>query len=69
MVRGFQKRHLVAHTMGVVDQDYITKTGDIQAFVGRKISIGVDEVRGLLLIISKLARSLSSAICEVAKTQ
>lgn len=68
-VRGFQKRHLVAHTMGVVDQDYITKTGDIQAFVGRKIGIGVDEVRGLLLIISKLARSFSSAICAVAKTQ
>lgn len=58
-VRGFQKRHLVAHKMGVVDQDYITKTGDTQAVVGRKIGIEADEVRRLLQIVGKLARSLS----------
>jgi len=63
-VRGFQKRHLVAHKMGVVDQDYITKTGDTQAVVGRKIGIRTDEVRGLLQIISKLARGLSTDIYE-----
>jgi hypothetical protein len=66
-VRGFQKRHLVAHKMGVVDQDYITKTGDTQAVVGRKIGIGADEVRGLLQIISKVARSLSSDLEEAGK--
>src|SRR5581483_4075694 len=36
VVRAFQKRHLVAHKLGVVDQDYITKTADTQAVVGRK---------------------------------
>jgi len=66
-VRGFQKRHLVAHKMGVVDQDYIAKTGDTQAVVGRKIGIAADEVRGLLRIISKLARSLSSGLHEAGK--
>ena len=56
----FQKRHLIAHKMGVVDQDYITKTGDTRAVVGRKISIDADEVRGLARIVSKLASRLSN---------
>ncbi len=66
-VHGFQKRHLVAHKMGIVDQDYITKTGDTQAVVGRKIGIGADEVRGLLQIISNLARSLASDLHEAGR--
>lgn len=57
---GFQKRHLVAHQMGVVDQDYITKTGDTRSVVGRKIGIGVEEVRGLARIIGKLAPRFSN---------
>ena len=56
---GFQKRHLVTHKLGVVDQEYITKTGDTRAVVGRKIGIGADEVRGLARTISKLAPRLS----------
>jgi len=66
-VRAFQKRHLIAHKMGVVDQDYITKTGDIQAVTGRKVSLGTDEVRRLVQIISKLAQSLSSDLQEAGK--
>lgn len=54
-VTAFQKRHLLAHRMGVVDQDYVTKTGDVQSVAGRKIGIGADEVRELVRIISKLA--------------
>ncbi len=67
-VRGFQKRHLVAHKMGVVDQDYITKTGDFQAVVGRKIGIGADEVRVLARIISKLAPPLSDNLQKFGTT-
>jgi len=66
-VRGFQKRHLIAHKMGVIDQDYITKTGDTQAVIGRKIGIGAEEVRELLQIISKLAQGLASDLQEGAK--
>lgn len=63
-VCGFQQRHLLAHKMGVVDQDYITKTGDRRAVIGRKIRIGADEVRALLQIIRKLARGLSTDLNE-----
>jgi len=57
-VQGFQKRHLLAHKMGVVDEEYIRKTGDKRAVVGRKVTIGADEVRGLVRILDQLAQSL-----------
>lgn len=41
----FQKRHLLAHKMGVVDKKYIDETQDGDAVVGRKIRISADEVR------------------------
>lgn len=58
-VRSFQKRHLISHKMGVVDEEYIRKTGDNQAVVGRKVIIGVDEVRKLVRILGKLAQGIS----------
>lgn len=67
-VTGFQKRHLVAHKMGVVDQAYITKTGDMQAVVGRKISIVAAEVNGLAQIIRACAPRLSDDFQESRKS-
>ncbi|MFA7255711.1 MAG: hypothetical protein WC133_06405 [Candidatus Omnitrophota bacterium] len=57
-IRGFQKRHLIAHKMGVVDQSYITKTGDTQAVIGRRVRLEVVEVRELIPILKKFARCL-----------
>ena len=59
-VRCFQKRHLVSHKMGVADDDYIHKSGDAQAVVGRKISIGAQEVRDLVQILGKLTQYASN---------
>jgi len=42
--RAFQKRHLLAHKMGVVDEDYLSATGDSPTLLGRKVSITVSEV-------------------------
>lgn len=44
VVRIFQKRHLFSHVLGVVDQDYIDKTGDAMAVVGRQVSLEAGEV-------------------------
>lgn len=66
---GFQKRHLVAHKTGVVDQDYITKTGDTRAVLGRKIGIEADEVRQLASIISKLALRLSDDLQQLGTSR
>lgn len=45
--RSFQKRHLLAHSMGVVDAAYLTATNDPQAIVGRKVKIERSEVEAL----------------------
>ena len=61
LVRAFQKRHLIAHRMGVVDQAYIAKAADREAVVGRRIRVLPEEVRDLLQLVSKAARGLSAA--------
>lgn len=58
-VRGFQKRHVLSHKMGVVDDDYIHKSGDTLAVIGRRVSICEDEVRCLIQLVGKLARHVS----------
>lgn len=63
-VQGFQKRHLLSHTMGVVDEDYIRKTGDTHAIVGRKVAIDIDEVRELVRILGKLAQTISETLAR-----
>jgi len=67
VVRGFQKRHLFAHKMGIVDEDYVTRTGDCSAVIGRKVHLTSDEVRELTTVISKLARGLSSDLQNTLK--
>jgi len=61
-VRGFQKRHLLSHTMGVIDEEYVRKSGDVQAATGRKIKVDAEEVRELVRIVRKLAHEVSTAL-------
>jgi Zn ribbon nucleic-acid-binding protein len=62
VIQAFQKRHLIAHKMGVIDEEYVRKAGDIHAIVGRKISIQEEEVRGLINLLRKLGSCLSQKI-------
>jgi len=57
--RGFQKRHVVAHKMGVVDQEYLDKTNDSEATVGRKIMITEEDVRSMVAAARKIAGEFS----------
>jgi hypothetical protein len=56
--RCFQKRHLLAHKMGVVDEDYLQATNDRSAVVGRKIQIGPEDVKRLCAAMRKLGEKL-----------
>ncbi|WP_125900927.1 hypothetical protein [Methylobacterium indicum] len=56
LVRSFQKRHCFAHTLGVVDQSYIDKSGDITAVVGRQVSLTTEEVRACVLDTENIVR-------------
>ena len=54
----FQKRHLLAHKMGVVDADYVRATNDRSAVVGRKVSITPKEVTRLGGVLRELGGKL-----------
>jgi hypothetical protein len=64
-LRCFQKRHLLAHKMGVVDQAYIRKTGDTQAAVGRKVAVSADEARHLAPVLLTLAQTISDGLARL----
>ena len=58
----FQKRHLLAHKMGVVDAEYQKATGVSASLIGRKISIQVEEINYLLLGLRKIGEELYRAL-------
>ena len=66
--RCFQKRHLLAHKMGVVDDAYLRSTGDAQATIGRKISVTRQEVKSLIEIVRKLGAHLFNALPGLLKS-
>lgn len=57
----FQRRHLLSHTEGFVDERYIRNSGDSQYKVGQRIVVRERDVRRLV----ELVRNLSSKIAEV----
>ena len=63
-VIAFQKRHLIAHKLGVVDRDYVKKTGDVRAVVGRKTVVDTDEVKRLARSINTLAPLMVARLQE-----
>jgi hypothetical protein len=58
----FQKRHLLAHTEGIVDEKYIQKTGDNTYKVGQRIVVRNSEVRLLVELITKLAKEIRTLV-------
>jgi len=58
VVRCFQKRHLLAHKMGVIDEEYVKKAHDPQATPGRIITIAPDEVLKLAGLLKTIGRNL-----------
>ncbi len=56
--KSFQKRHLLAHRMGVINEEYLQKAGDPHAVVGRKVTLTAPEITELIGIIEKLGRCL-----------
>jgi uncharacterized Zn finger protein (UPF0148 family) len=54
----FQKRHLLAHCEGIVDQRYIDKSGDNSYKVGQRIVIKVDDINELLYLIEKITKEI-----------
>lgn len=54
----FQKRHLIAHRNGLVDQEYIDKSGDKSYTIGQRLVINESAVLRLAELVLKLASEL-----------
>jgi hypothetical protein len=60
--RAFQKRHLLAHKMGVIDDDYIQKANDAGAILGRRIALSQAEVETSIRIVEAMGRRLFAGV-------
>lgn len=58
----FHKRHVIVHNAGVVDEEYISKTKDPEAVLGRKISITAEDVRFTVAAVRKIAHGFFDGI-------
>ena len=60
--RAFQQWHLLAHTAGLVDQNYIMRSGDTGYRIGQRIVVRVALVREFLDLIEELANGLAADV-------
>lgn len=60
LTRYFQQRHLLAHRQGLVDADYIARSGDTSYREGQRLVIRETAVRECLTLIEKLARGMAA---------
>ena len=58
----FQKRHLLAHTEGIVDQKYIDNSGDSSYKVGQRIVVRPEDVRVCLSVVTEIVRVLKTKL-------
>src|SRR6266480_588796 len=56
--KAFQKRHLLSHKMGVIDDTYLAATGNPTSLLGKRISIHQDEVAELVRHLRTLGKQL-----------
>ncbi|MFY9327137.1 MAG: hypothetical protein WAO76_03835 [Georgfuchsia sp.] len=54
----YQKRHILAHNEGIVDDRYLKESEDTRYKIGQRVSVSVGEVEGLVDCLTKLANGL-----------
>jgi len=58
----FQKRHIIEHNGGIVDEEYLKKSGDTTYKIGERLSINCDECIRFSEVILKLGTSIKDAV-------
>jgi hypothetical protein len=58
----FQKRHLLAHTEGIVDQRYLAQTGDTSYHLDQRIVVKEPDVLSLTNLIEKVAAGMKATV-------
>jgi hypothetical protein len=54
----FMKRHVLAHAVGVIDQDYLDETKEGNHLLGRRVTVAAPEVERFATIIEGLGATL-----------
>lgn len=62
--RSFQRRHILAHRSGVIDDEYIRSTGDSSAIAGRKLVVTGADVGRLVDLLRQLGGCLARSFRE-----
>lgn len=62
LVDGFQKRHLISHKDGIIDDGYLNHTTDAKAIIGRKISVQPKDVKEIAAITLMIAENLKKGL-------
>lgn len=57
----YQQRHLLAHQQGIVDTDYVARSGDATYSVGRRLVIRPDAVLEFADLVERLGHGLLAA--------
>ena len=59
-----QKRHILIHNGGVVDQEYLENTGDTSLQIDERITIRSNEAKRFLILVRDMARNLLDNVEE-----
>lgn len=57
----YQRRHLLSHNEGIVDEKYLEKSGDTKYVVGQRIIVSAIDIDDLLGILEKMRNGLEEA--------
>ena len=64
----FQKRHILAHSDGIVDQRYVNESGDRGYKVGQRIAVTTSDVDDIVAGISKLVTEIRKSVLAFLAT-
>lgn len=67
--RCFQQRHILAHKDGIVDEDYLRKTGDRQYQSGQRLVIKEADVMRFTDLVEKTTTALRDACADAAENE
>lgn len=59
----FQRRHLLEHRDGIVDAEYVSRSGDTRWSAGQRLVITPDDVIELAALVQKLADGIETKLC------
>lgn len=60
-MRCFKKRHVIAHKLGVKDEQYVQSVGDPEAVAGRKVRVSKQEVEELGRLLGRIGDYLTTS--------